>query len=105
MLQYSPKNRAYNHSDIIDFISECRTTNATNTRNIQENRITGVDRNMKCVFPFQYKQKLYHHCTNDHHCTTCYWCGTQFNVTNNSGWGICNSSCPRDKGKNVPVRV
>ena len=61
-------------------------------------KVKVLERNKKCIFPFRYKKKVYHTCTNDKACSTCYWCGTQFNVSFSSGWGMCNSDCPKDKG-------
>jgi len=71
---------------------DCRTTDDT-TISIDEVTRTVPDQNQKCVFPFEYENKLYSKCTNHFACKNCYWCGTQFNVTAHSGWGMCNGEC------------
>jgi len=78
--------------------SECTTSNVTHFTVLRGFNITinSLASNRKCIFPFKYKEKLYHNCTNDYACQSCYWCGTQFNVSFYSGWGLCNKSCPME---------
>ena len=55
------------------------------------------DRNKECVFPFKFLEKSYSECTLDFACPGCYWCGTVENVSDQSGWGLCNEICSREK--------
>ena len=50
------------------------------------------DHNKPCVFPFEYNGKVYTSCTQDSF-EPHFWCGTQYNVTNGAGWGLCSDSC------------
>jgi len=81
--------------------ADCKTSNATHMAILGGFKIKVLDRNKKCVFPFRYKKKVYHTCTNDKACSTCYWCGTQFNVSFSSGWGMCNNDCPKETDDQV----
>ena len=65
--------------------------------------ITGT--RMKCIFPFQFRGKIYSNCTNDYACPDCFWCGTQFNVSYQTGWGVCDEKCPIEYGKNVFIYI
>ena len=77
----------------------CKTTNATKTTWDSGETIAVPNRNEECVFPFEFLEKSYSACTLDFACPGCYWCGTVENVTDESGWGLCNEICPREKSK------
>ena len=84
---------------------ECKTSNTTHMAILGGFKVKVLERDKKCVFPFRYKKKVYHTCTNDKACSSCYWCGTQFNVSFSSGWGMCNSDCPIDKGRCITFYI
>ena len=55
------------------------------------------DQDKECVFPFRYNEEIYSKCTSKgwpYSCPTCSWCGTTYNVTDKTGWGLCNGNCP-----------
>ena len=62
------------------------------------------DHNKDCVFPFQYQGKEYVKCTSADTCKGCFWCGTQYNVTSDAGWGVCAKTCPKQGGMNIFIR-
>ena len=72
----------------------CKTTDQKET-NGDENgdKYEIPDQNKECVFPFQYRGETFDSCTN-FGCPECFWCGTQYDVTDTTGWGICNEACP-----------
>ena len=72
----------------------CKTTDQKET-NGDENgdKYEIPDQNKECVFPFQYRGETFDSCTN-FGCPECFWCGTQYDVTDTIGWGICNEACP-----------
>ena len=57
------------------------------------------DQNVECVFPFSFEGEVYSKCTNEFACETCFWCGTTYNVTDATGWGLCNEFCPTENGE------
>ena len=75
----------------------CKTTNATKTTWDDGETISIPDRYKGCVFPFEFLGKSYSACTLDFACQGCYWCGTVENVSDQSGWGMCNEICPKEK--------
>ena len=55
------------------------------------------DQNAVCVFPFVYYDKEYSECTSDW--AMGFWCGTQYDVTDDAGWGMCDeSTCSLSEG-------
>ena len=80
------------------FISDCKTTNATEIKWQNGTSILIPDKNKDCVFPFKFLGKEYSKCTLDMACPGCFWCGTEYNVTDHTGWGICNKLCPKEEG-------
>ena len=74
-----------------------KTTNATEIKWHNGTSILIPDKNKECVFPFEFLGKIHSKCTLDYSCSGCYWCGTTKNVTDHSGWGMCNEICPREK--------
>ena len=40
-----------------------------------------------CVFPFLYKDKLYHDCTMDGYSKK--WCSTSYSFSDDGKWGLC----------------
>ena len=62
---------------------------------------SGPKPNVACVFPFIYKDKMYHRCISVDHNQP--WCATK---VNNDGslagahWGNCDTNCPRE-GKKI----
>ena len=50
--------------------------------------------NQNCVFPFKWDNMEYTKCTDVDY--DGFWCGTQFNVTSEKGWGICGETCPKE---------
>lgn len=68
------------------------------TAETSRNGNTVPDPNKKCVLPFVYDGKEFTKCTNydwvdSSDCSGCFWCGTQYQVTWDSGWGMCNDKC------------
>ena len=76
----------------------CRTTDKKITTSKSGVKFLVPDPNKDCVFPFSYNGRIYNKCTNKGACFTCFYCGTQYNVTDNTGWGMCNFECPREIG-------
>ena len=74
----------------------CRTANDTQTLSANGDVVFVPDQHQVCVFPFHYNKKEYFECTTDGACLSCFWCGTQFNVTDDSGWGMCEESCAKE---------
>ena len=81
------------------FSKDCRTTNATEIKWHNGTSVWIPDKNTECIFPYEFLGKEYSECTLDHACPGCYWCGTSENVTDHTGWGMCNKICPREKRK------
>ena len=71
----------------------CNTTNDTQTVTAGGGNVSIPDQGKPCVFPFMYEGKEFSGCTTYSRCSSCSWCGTQFNVTDDSGWGMCGESC------------
>ena len=69
------------------------TTNETHTSHKQP----VPDQNKSCVFPFNYEGEDYNRCTN-YDCPDCFWCGTEYNVTYETGWGLCAQDCMKYDG-------
>ena len=78
----------------VKFFSDCRTTNDTETtwKNGTSIHVPVPDKN--CVFPYSFLGKTYEECTLDHFHD--FWCGTDFKVTDRSGWGLCGDGCQKD---------
>ena len=76
----------------------CATTNDTNTTKLEIGDLEVPNPNMDCVFPFTYNGTEHTNCTNDGLCSSCFWCGTQYNVTDEDGWGMCEEKCPKEWG-------
>ena len=84
------------------FYLGCKTTNATE-QILPGTWITIPAQNTECVFPFRYDGKEYTQCTDaGWNCPNCFWCGTQFDVTTNSGWGMCEENCLKVLGRSFP---
>ena len=81
----------------------CHTT-VDSTITIDNETLRIPEPRKKCVFPFKYRNKIFHECTNyDCHDENLYWCGTQYNASFYFGWGKCNDACPKanyDYGNN-----
>ena len=80
----------------IDLIVGCRTTEDTITQTATGGTFGVPNPIEECVFPFRYAGKTYSKCTNHMACASCYWCGTKYDVTDDSGWGVCRGDCPKD---------
>ena len=80
----------------------CKTTKATNTCQCKGHEFA-VEYNKKCVFPFRYNATEYFKCTSEDFCEGCFWCGTQYNVTVEAGWGVCDKMCFEEEGKNTSI--
>ena len=87
----------------------CKTTNQKATNSDENGDIYVVpDQNKECVFPFTFEGETFNKCTN-FGCPECFWCGTQYDVSDNIGWGICNEACPTqeyippDSSGTVPI--
>ena len=79
---------------------ECITTDATMTTHVSGVGYVRVpDQQKRCVFPFQFLGKQYNSCTTYLACDSCFWCGTKFNVTATSGWGMCSNDCNKEGDK------
>ena len=56
--------------------------------------VGGPRSNTPCVFPFNFKGKLYQNCTSAEY--TQYWCATKVGANHSyidNEWGNCNSDC------------
>ena len=82
-------------------VTVCKTTNATETLWDHGRPIHIPDPNKDCVFPYTFLRKKYLKCTNEHAFNGIFWCGTEYNATDKSGWGMCNDYCPKEFSKNV----
>ena len=88
-----------NTFELLNISVACRTTSQKVT--LSEDRsltIAVPDQNKKCVFPFRYNGKEHKSCITDNACDDCFWCGTEYNVTIDKGWGMCRESCPKETG-------
>ena len=75
-------------------LTVCKTTNQKTTVSDENGDSYEIpDQNKECVFPFEFENKIFNKCTN-FGCPECFWCGTQYNVNDTTGWGICNEACP-----------
>ena len=81
----------------------CNTTNDTIAAD--GGNVSIPDHGKPCVFPFMYEGKEFFKCTTYIYsaCSSCIWCGTQFNVTDDSGWGMCGERCAKE-GEYVRLR-
>ena len=74
----------------------CNTINDTHTIAADGGNVSIPDQGKPCVFPFMYEGKEFFKCTTYSACSSCIWCGTQFNVTDDSGWGMCGERCAKE---------
>ena len=74
----------------------CNTINDTHTIAADGGNVSIPDQGKPCVFPFMYEGKEFFKCTTYSACSSCIWCGTQLNVTDDSGWGMCGERCAKE---------
>ena len=80
------------------YLLVCKTTE-DKTTSLGGEAYEVPDQNVECVFPFSFEGEVYSKCTNEFACETCFWCGTTYNVTDATGWGLCNEFCPTEDGE------
>ena len=80
------------------YLLVCKTTE-DKTTSLGGEAYEVPDQNVECVFPFSFEGEVYSKCTNEFACETCFWCGTTYNVTDATGWGLCNEFCPTENGE------
>jgi len=67
---------------------DCMTTGVKKTVSKNGTVYVVPEQNKACVFPFTYNEKDYSKCTKDF--AEDFWCGTQNNVNDDAGWGVCD---------------